>query len=91
MNELTIFKSENIGEAKTMLADKQLDCSKKFASIKAVEAVLNQKFDWEHLRYYCTAHELEMPKVFDADYGKVRTYPAKAWDAIYGIDLYELF
>ena len=69
----------------------ELDRSKKFASIKAVEISLKQKFDWKPLRNYCTAHELEMPKIFDANYGKVRTYPAKAWDAIYGIDLYELF
>ena len=69
----------------------ELDRSKKFASIKAVEISLKQKFDWKPLRNYCTAHELEMPKIFDANYGKVRTYPAKAWAAIYEVDLEELF
>ena len=69
----------------------ELDRSKKFASIKAVEISLKQKFDWKPLRNYCTAHELEMPKIFDTNYGKVRTYPAKAWAAIYEVDLEELF
>ncbi len=69
----------------------ELDRSKKFASIKAVEMSLKQKFDWKPLRNYCTAHELEMPKIFDANYGKVRTYPAKAWAAIYEVDLEKLF
>ena len=62
-----------------------------FKSIKAVEIRLKSKFDWKPLRNYCTSHELEMPKIFDANYGSVRTYPAEAWQAIYGVDLKELF
>lgn len=84
----------NTASQKSKEAEKlkiELDRSKKFASIKAVEISLKQKFDWKPLRNYCTAHELEMPKIFDANYGKVRTYPAKAWAAIYEVDLEELF
>ena len=69
----------------------ELDRSKKFSSIKAAEIRLKSKFDWKPLRNYCTSHELEMPKIFDADYGSVRTYPAEAWQKIYGVDLNELF
>lgn len=69
----------------------ELDKSKEFASIKAAEIRLKSKFDWKPLRNYCTSHELEMPKIFDANYGSVRTYPAEAWQKIYGVDLNELF
>ena len=69
----------------------ELDRYKKFSSIKAAEIRLKSKFDWKPLRNYCTSHELEMPKIFDANYGSVRTYPAEAWQAIYGVDLKELF
>lgn len=70
---------------------RELDKSKEFASIKAAEIRLKSKFDWKPLRNYCTSHELEMPKIFDANYGSVRTYPAEAWQAIYDVDLKELF
>ena len=70
---------------------RELDKSKEFASIKAAEIRLKSKFDWKPLRNYCTSHELEMPKIFDANYGSVRTYPAEAWLEIYGVDLKELF
>ena len=70
---------------------RELDKSKEFASIKAAEIRLKSKFDWKPLRNYCTSHELEMPKIFDANYGSVRTYPAEAWQAIYGVYLKELF
>lgn len=69
----------------------ELDRSKKFSSIKAAEIRLKSKFDWKPLRNYCTSHELEMPKIFNANYGSVRTYPAEAWQKIYGVDLNELF
>ena len=70
---------------------RELDKSKKYASIKAVEIKTRCKFDWKSLRNYCTSHELEMSKTFDANYGSVRTYPAKAWKNVYRIDLKELF
>ena len=70
---------------------RELDKSKEFASIKASEIRLKSKFDWKPLRNYCTSHELEMPKIFDANYGSVRTYPAEAWQELYGVDLKELF
>ena len=49
-------------------------------------------------RFFCElffsqrkAEELEMPKIFGANYGSARTYPAEAWQEIYGVDLKELF
>lgn len=84
----------NTASQKSKEAEKlrrELDKSKEFASIKAAETRLKSKFDWKPLRNYCTSHELEMPKIFDANYGSVRTYPAEAWQKIYDVDLKKLF
>lgn len=69
----------------------ELDRSKEYASIKAVEKSTRGKFKWQPLRNYCTSHELEMKKVFDPNFGAVNTYPAEAWQEVYGIDLTILF
>lgn len=69
----------------------ELDRSKEYASIKAVEKSTRGKFKWQPLRNYCTSHELEMKKVFDPNFGAVNIYPAEAWQEVYGIDLTMLF
>lgn len=69
----------------------ELDRSKEYASIKAVEKATKNKYKWQLLRNYCTAHELEMKKIFDPNFGAVNTYPAEAWQEVYGIDLTMLF
>ena len=69
----------------------ELDRSKEYASIKAIEKSTRGKFKWQPLRNYCTSHELEMKKVFDPNFGAVNTYPAEAWQEVYGIDLTMLF
>ena len=69
----------------------ELDRSKEYASIKAVEKSTRGKFKWQPLRNYCTSHELEMKKVFDPNFGAVNTYPAEAWQEVYAIDLTILF
>ena len=69
----------------------ELDKSKEYASIRAVEKWAKKKFDWRKLRNYCTAKELEMKKVKDDIYGKINTYPKEAWLRVYGINLEHLF
>ena len=69
----------------------ELDKSKEYASIRAVEKMAKIKFDWRKLRNYCTAKELEMKKVSDPLYGKINTYPKEAWQKVYGINLEYLF
>ena len=69
----------------------ELSRSKEFASVKAVEKITKEKFNWRAIRDYCTSHELEMGSTFDANYGSVRAYPAEAWLRVYNIDLKEVF
>jgi hypothetical protein len=65
----------------------ELDKSKQFASVKLCEIKTKKKFDWHRLRNYCTSHELEMKKIFDSNYGEVNSYPAQAWEDVYGVSL----
>lgn len=69
----------------------ELDKSKEYASIRAVEKMAKIKFDWRKLRNYCTAKELDTKKVSDPLYGKINTYPNEAWKKVYGINLEYLF
>ncbi|MDR1240280.1 MAG: hypothetical protein LBK29_00140 [Oscillospiraceae bacterium] len=69
----------------------ELDKSKQFASVKLCEIKTKRKFDWHKLRNYCTSHELEMKRVFDSNYGEVNSYPAIAWESVYGVDIENLW
>jgi len=69
----------------------ELDKSKEYASIRAVEKMTKLRFAWRKLRNYCTAKELDMKKVSDPLYGKINTYPNEAWKKVYGINLEYLF
>ena len=65
----------------------ELDISKEYASIKAVEIRTKEKYSWRKLRDYCNSNELTMKKIFDANYGEVNTYPAIAWLKVYNVEL----
>ena len=69
----------------------ELDKSKEYASIRAMEKLTKKKFDWRKLRNYCTSQELEMKKVYDPLYGKINTYPNEAWINVYSINLEYIF
>jgi len=62
-----------------------LDLSKRWASVKLMERVLDDAFPWQPLKKYCVANDLEIKKVFDQNYGKVNSYPERAWKEVYGI------
>ncbi len=65
----------------------EVDRSKDYATITTVERFTKKRYRWQELRNYCNAHELDMPKIDDKRYGKVRTYPFEAWMNVYGVDL----
>lgn len=68
----------------------ELNKSLEYATIKKVEIVTKQKYQWQKLRNYCNANELEMKSVPDVNYGTVRSYPKQAWLDVYGIDISNL-
>lgn len=63
----------------------------RWASVKAVERATGRELAWKPLRDWCNANEVEIKKVFDANYGSVNSYPLQAWRDVYQIDLSGLF
>jgi hypothetical protein len=62
------------------------------ASIFAVENKTKGKFAWRPLRDYCNASELHMGNSWNPGMQiNVKTYPAAAWLAVFGVDLASLF
>ena len=65
--------------------------AQRWASVKAVERATGRELAWKPLRDWCNANEVEIKKVFDANYGSVNSYPLQAWRDVYQIDLSGLF
>ena len=64
------------------------------ATIIAVENKTDRKFGkqgYQPLRKYCKEHGLQPEKVHDPRWGEATAWPAVAWQAVYSIDLRELF
>jgi len=63
-----------------------------YATILAVERIYKDGgFKWRELKKYCIANELEVKEAPDKRFGKVKSYPAKAWLELYGVELSEIF
>jgi prophage antirepressor-like protein len=88
--EATAMASASAFKRKSDALEIELDKSKQFATVKLCEIKTKRKFDWHKLRNYCTSCELEMRKVFDANYGKINSYPIEAWKNVYGLDIENL-
>ena len=72
----------------------ELGRNARHATMIAVENKTDRKFgkqDWLPLRRFCKANGLHPEKVHDPRWGEATAWPAAAWQAVYGIDLRELF
>lgn len=61
------------------------------ASILAVQNATGASYAWHPLKAYCSKNGLLQVKAHDDRWGKVNTYPAQAWLAVYGVDIVALF
>ena len=65
--------------------------SSEYATVRAVERfVTGVKINWRLLRQYCLDNGLKILQVDDNLYGSVKSYPAKAWEKVYGVKLNEI-
>lgn len=73
--------------------EEQLGESAKHATITKVEKATNGKgeFKFAPLRRWCRDNAIEAKDVPDERYGSVKSWPAGAWQAVYGVDLKSLF
>jgi hypothetical protein len=56
------------------------------ATVRAIEKALGRKFGWMLLKNWCAANGVAPETVPDELYGSVKSWPAAAWLAAYGID-----
>lgn len=68
---------------------KQLDKAKDYATVKRVEMVTGQKYNWRALKNYSIENNLAINEVFDANYGSVKSYHADVWYGVYSVDITE--
>jgi len=61
------------------------------AVIRAFRLDVNENSVWVPLRKWCTAHNVKPREVPDGRWGTVKSWPAAAWQAVYGIKLAEKF
>jgi phage regulator Rha-like protein len=61
------------------------------ATILAVRNATGTEYAWQPLRKYCKAFDIDTNTVHDERYGKVKSYPARAWMAVHGVDINGLF
>ncbi|EAM8842644.1 ORF6N domain-containing protein [Salmonella enterica] len=73
--------------------EEQLGESAKHATITKVEKATNGKgeFKFAPLRRWCRDNAIEAKDVPNERYGSVKSWPAGAWQAVYGVDLKSLF
>lgn len=72
----------------------ELGHNERHATIIAVERATGQEFAknaYVALRRWCKQYGIKATEVTDPRYGTVKAWPAGAWDAVFGIDLGELF
>ncbi|MFQ0827248.1 ORF6N domain-containing protein [Serratia fonticola] len=71
--------------------EERLGESMKHATITKVEKKTGSEYKFVKLRRWCRDHGVEAVEVPDLRYGSVKSWPAGAWLAEYGIDLRKLF
>ena len=64
-----------------------LDESHQWATIKRMESLTKEKFDWRVLKKSSVDLGVDRKDVFDVNYGTVKSYSADMWMQTYAVDL----
>lgn len=81
----------DIKEKDTKIEDLEitLDEANDWASIKRVEMITGDKYNWRDLKKESIRIEVPIKSVFDANYGSVKSYHKSAWLNLYGVNIRE--
>ncbi|MCC8366523.1 ORF6N domain-containing protein [Xenorhabdus sp. PB61.4] len=71
--------------------EERLGESTKHSTITSVFRATEKEYKYAPLRKWCRENNMEATDVPDPRYGSVKSWPAEAWLAVYGIDLKKLF
>lgn len=86
--EATAMATASAASRRAHRLEIELDKAGSWASVKRMEKHFKPRtFDWRPLK--AKALELGMPprKAMDPNFGEVNTYPADAWQAVYGLEI----
>jgi len=84
----TAMATASILTQKVKKLEAQLNQSHEYATVRTVERFIsNIKFNWRWLKKYSNDNKLEILDVVDPLYGQVKSYHAKAWEHVYGVQL----
>ncbi|MNZ30539.1 ORF6N domain protein [compost metagenome] len=92
--EATAMASASAAKREAARLAQELGRGVQHATILAVEKASGRRFGtqgFRPLKQWCKAHDVTPPKVPCPRYGKAVSWPADAWQEVYGIDLGELF
>jgi hypothetical protein len=76
---------------KCNVLSERLGESTKHATVTAVLNATGTEYKWAPLRKWCRANNMEAKFVADERWGSVKSWPAEAWLAEYGVNLRKLF
>lgn len=68
----------------------ELGLSKDYASIKCVQIITDEAYDWRKLLKYSNSHNINIKKIPDANYGEVNAYHKSVWYDCYNVCLKDL-
>lgn len=85
--EATAMATASAATRKVGQLEIELDRSHDYASVKRMEHHYQRSFPWRPLKKFSEENGLKIIGAFDANYGKVNTYHADAWRAVYEIDV----
>ncbi|PHM58932.1 antirepressor [Xenorhabdus stockiae] len=71
--------------------EERLGESTKHSTITSVFRATEKEYKYAPLRKWCRENNMEATDVPDPRYGSVKSWPAEAWLAVYGVDLKKLF
>ncbi|MEQ1977658.1 transcriptional regulator [Xenorhabdus sp. SGI240] len=71
--------------------EERLGESTKHSTITSVQKATEKEYKFAPLRKWCRENNMEATDVPDPRYGSVKSWPAEAWLAVYGVDLKKLF
>ena len=89
--EATAMATASAAKKESASLKAQLGFNEQHATVKAVQAATGKPYAWLPLRKWCEALNQSPKNVTDPLYGAVKAWPSGAWEAVYSVDLVDLF
>ncbi len=85
--EATAMATASVATKRAKKLEVLLDESKEWASVKRMEIMMGNHFDWRRLKETSASMNISPRKIFDANYGEVNAYHSSVWMAVYEVEV----